>query len=313
MGALNMKKSAKISKVNRNLGSKAVLALLLVALWGCDGTRAEWGERTGRMVSILNDSLALIQDWRPKSVCKGMVTNVSCVHSSHNAGLHLVNYQQQQPVLLSDTLSYYLNVMRGYVRDSVAFVVHENTSKFAFWKVGQKPSPWKDWYWPSSCARHISVEDLIRPWKNNQFIIRERTASCPNVLLDTTTGQVSIFEFSGENAWLSECTDFSYVDGKIYCLRVSSPQTLDLLVDNELMDVLHSEACEFVKEKQLRVSKESVELFNEYVSIQTKCSYGYNHHKLDADKMSFDTTFSEVTLKGKRFIHQDGRVVDYYE
>ena len=133
------------------------------------------------------------------------------------------------------------------------------------------------------------------------------------MLLDTTTGQVSIFEFSGENAWLSECTDFSYVDGKIYCLRVSSPQTLDLLVDNELMDVLHSEACEFVKEKPRRVSKESVELFNEYVSIQTKCSYGYNQHKLDADIMSFDSTFSEVTLKGKRFIHQDGRVVDYYE
>ncbi|NLB64448.1 MAG: hypothetical protein GX801_10160 [Fibrobacter sp.] len=97
-----MKKAAKTSKINRSLGAKAVLALLLVTLWGCDSNNRSvtWTDRNSILTSIINDSLAIYKNFYNKVVChspKFNMTGISgCEAIPQNPGLYLVNYRNKQ-------------------------------------------------------------------------------------------------------------------------------------------------------------------------------------------------------------------------
>ncbi|NLB62868.1 MAG: hypothetical protein GX801_02000 [Fibrobacter sp.] len=301
-----MKKNEETLKSRVKCYVASMLALMLLV--NCDNnTTISWLGRSGGTVSILNDSLAIISDSRIKQICSGRGKSAGCTNSRHESGLHLVNYRTQKPELWGEISKDYFLAIRSSFQDSSVLIVKESGKKYSFWKAGQSPGSWKDWNWPYACGYPGNLGAVI-PWKDDLLLFKNATWDCPNVLFDPASGKASLFVLTDESAWLKECTDFSYLNDKIYCLRLSSTKHLDLIVDNEFKEVLHSDSCGF--RHSIYSDKKTVHMFGEYFEVEMECAYESRIYKVDVQENSFDTTFADFTIDGSTYIHHDYEV-DY--
>ena len=306
-----------------HMGWLQKIGLLFVAwfgLYGCsDNTTVVSDGRGGGLVTILNDSLAILTDTRGKEVCKDhAITGVTCTQYSDNTGLFLVNYRHKAAPLWGDTLDYYLQVLRGHLKDSTVLVTNSVASEFGFWKVGEKPEKLKLWDKPDECV--VNVTTQVRPWKKGGVLMRnDYNHECPYMLLDTSTGQVTSFSFSGEDAWLSECEEFNYNEGNVYCIkkRQGIDGFLELLVNGSVVNAVQLDSCELLKVYQW---------YGAYLLLDLYCPHYYNVNssrdwranlfeirKIDFYDFSFDTSYPDLWLSvGSKFMQNESTYVQYY-
>ncbi len=302
-----MKKSTKTSKINRSLGVKAVLALLLVALWGCDSrnTSVTWTDRNAKLGSIINDSLAIYKNFYNKVVCTQPKFNIQgindCEYLPQNPGLYLVNYRNKQ-VYWGDTLDEYMTVLKGHIDDSTVMVIDKNATKYGFWKIGGKPKLVNKFISPNGGGINWIAE--ARVWKNGNFLFyRHISSELHHWLLDTKTGEVSKFSFTGDDAWLESCIDFKYHKGEVFCVKMDSTGSgnLNLWVDGTITDSLYLNGCEIW---------ETYGWHGPYVLLDLFCLHFYSPNvkevawwygmfdvrKVDYTNQKFDTTFSGLWI-----------------
>jgi len=224
------------------LGWLLALALVVAGLSGCGGdTSTEWKERSGEvLVTIVDDSLALVRNSRSKETCeRKFLTGDVCEESATNSGLFLVNYHTKQKPLWGDTLDYLLTPVWGYYQDSVV-MVYDGGVKFGFWKIGQKPGKLKTWSWSSPCRIGGYSTIQARPWKEGDILLKG-AENCPYAILDTATGSVVQKLFRDDESWLAECDDISDINGKTACLQAiveNSRYGVILKLDNVIQDSL---------------------------------------------------------------------------
>jgi hypothetical protein len=238
------------------VAKKMLLLILFIALCGCqppyDGTSEEpnesWTKWTdGQLVSIVDDSLAVLK------ICKyykktwyewGFSGSQEYYEiTDSRTGLFIVNYRNKQKPLFGDTLLYDLKVVNDYYKDSLALVFDEKNSQFGFWKIGTNSIKFKKYNSSENLYvdyPHNDIAFKARPWINeNILLVKHRYESSPNLvlILNTETGQIESFEFSGEYEWLSGCNDFSYIENKIVCIRRNDEyQNLELVVNGTVYD-----------------------------------------------------------------------------
>lgn len=202
------------------------LALMLacVGMWGCgDSDYREWGGRYGGiLVSIINDSLALLTNSRGYEDCHEVfMGSADCEHGGTNDGLFLVNYRKKQLPYWGDTTNGHLFLIDGFYRDSVALFSNDR-EEFGFWKIGGHPRVVKKWNCgaPCDCDDGMYQKKSARPWVDGKVLLKmEWKDECPYAILDTATGVVNKLDFIGEYAWLDGCDDITYIDGEVVCLK----------------------------------------------------------------------------------------------
>ena len=205
---------------------QAVLAVAFacVCMWGCgDDTTFKWEDRSApRVVSLVDDSLALLYNCRSYSECHegvGPLGYSECNGGCENYGLFLANYRKKQSIYWGDTSNLVIAFMRGFYRDSTVIFLKDNYSEFGFWKIGELPKSAKKLKWNSPCSGYDGYNfTRFRPWINGSVLLIG-AKGCGYAVLDTSTGNVNELLMDGEYAWLKECTDVTYLDGKEVCLR----------------------------------------------------------------------------------------------
>ncbi|MFA6623480.1 MAG: hypothetical protein WCS54_05160 [Fibrobacteraceae bacterium] len=307
-------------------GALFVLAVLL--FFGCDqnNTTFEWGGRTSSgLVSIVNDSLALLVNVRGYSICETTAMDGDmCEDGGDHTGLFLVNYRSKQAPLWGDTLDYYLGSYGDYYSDSSVMFLDED-DRFCFWKIGQKPTERKSWTWTGTCSPKLQGTKRARPWKDgNVLILGERIPqggdSCQYAVLDTSTGIVSQGQFSGDDAWLGGCDDISYLDGKVACLQpifADDRYGVRLLVDGLERDSLAWAISRWDIKTTVTGWYSTVFWINHPVYLFDETLNplsGVMLYKLDVSDWKLDTLDSRVWINGaSEFIQEDSTIVDYYD
>ena len=305
-----MKKTTKISKTNRSLGAKAVLALLLVALWGCDSrnTSVSWLERGAVLTSIIDDSLAIYTNNSIKIICTQPKFNIQgindCEYYDYNPGLYLVNYRNKQ-VYWGDTLDYNMVVLLGHLDDSTVFVANESFTEYGYWKIGEKPKLENKLDIPM-IGVDWSVE--ARPWKKGDILFYNYSNNLRHHwMIDSAAREFREFEYTGEDAWLESCIDFKYHEGEVFCVKMDSSGSgnLNLWVDGTVTDSLYLNGCKLM---------ETYGWYGPYVVLDLYCSHFYSPHvkevdwwyglydvrKVDYTNRRFDTTFSGLWFSTER-------------
>ena len=201
-----------------------ILAFACVCMWGCgDSDYREWGGRYGGiLVSIINDSLALLTNSRGYEDCHEVfMGSADCERGGTNDGLFLVNYRKKQLPYWGDTTNGHLYLIDGFYRDSVVLFSNDR-EEFGFWKIGGQPRIVRKWNCeaPCDCDDGMYHRKSARPWIDGNVLIKmEWKEECPYAILDTATGIVQKLEFTGEYTWLKGCDDIMYIDGDVVCLR----------------------------------------------------------------------------------------------
>lgn len=198
-----------------------------------------WTEWTnGELISILDDSLAVVASYRYKKEC----LNHESLYDSdwhyweditrHRTGLFLVNYRTKKKPLLGDTLkSEYkildyknrgLKILNGHLfKDTSALVFDLANNKFGFWKIGEKSIKFRD---------HNKVYDLENAsnaghWINGSIIF---SSGVTMKVLNTENGQIEQFDYSAQKY---QCRLLSYIGNKSVCVDNSILIVDDIPVD----------------------------------------------------------------------------------
>ena len=284
--------------------------LFAVALWlsGCgDSTSTEWGGRgNGGLVTLVNDSLALVYNSRHWETCREIFMSGSeCDDGGDNIGLFLVNYRKKTAPLWGDTLDRWLSLTDGYYRDS-SVLFSDDENHFGFWKIGEKPRIVGTWKWESPCTG--GTDRYGRPWKNGAVLFKmEGSSDCPYAVLDTATGIVSRATFDGADAWLSECDDISYLAGKTMCLkkREGSVCALDLIVDGVETDSLTMELCESLDTQNIARWSGFLFITDVYRTIND-WKYSFDRlYEVNIERNEIDTTYPELWLSNNMSTFSD--------
>ncbi|MDR2554834.1 MAG: hypothetical protein LBC64_05335 [Fibromonadaceae bacterium] len=206
----------------------------------CDESRSYpyWSEWTvGGLISIVDDSLAVVSAYRYKTVC-----NYYEDIASSRDGLFLVNYRVKQKPLRGDTLeseykmynSYYmdhgLRILNGYLfRDTSALVFDLINNKFGFWKIGEKSIKFSDhdkagYEYANTAGLHGATN--AGHWENGSITFQ--THASMNIL-DAEKGQIKQFYYSVRYDWmpghewmqkyLCNYMFLSYVGDKVVCVN----------------------------------------------------------------------------------------------
>jgi hypothetical protein len=255
-----------------------------------------WTEWTdGELISIINDSLAVVASYRYKKECLDQSEEGSFEWrywdetTRYRTGLFLVNYRTKKKPLRGDTLkSEYkmlnygerpgLNILNGYLfKDSSALVFDLANSKFGFWKIGGKTIKLTD---------HNKVYDLkyasgAGHWVNGSIIFS--SFYYMNVL-NMEKGQIEQFKYSRystQEEWMPgyewmqkyQCrySFLSYIGDKAVCIDGSL-----LLIDGIPVDTIKFSGD---------VSGLDV-MFGNYVSAKGRIL------KIDTLNLKFDKDFS---------------------
>jgi hypothetical protein len=236
-------------------------ALLFLCLCSCESPPecdsslsypywTKWSD--SELVSIVNDSLALLAIYKYKKECTSAKDNVETTESS-SAGLFLVNYRVKQKPLLWDTLElrnnvdYSLRVYAGDFRDSSALVFDLFNDRFGFWKMGEKTIRFMDHDKSSDMMQSIKN---VSHWANENMMLQIYNHP---FILNAKRGQIKALGYE-EYEWMAidkqnnSCSGnfLSYVDGKIICIRSNteaSPPYSELVVDGiatNAIEALHS-------------------------------------------------------------------------
>ena len=138
-------------------------------------------------------------------------------------------------------------MFKGHIDDSTVLVASKDASKYGYWKIGEKPKLVNKFISPNGGGINWKAEANV--WKNGGFLFyRYISSELHHWLLDTKTGEVSKFSFTGEGAWLESCIDFEYHEGEVFCVKMdSSSGNLDLWVDGIVTDSLYLNDCELLR------------------------------------------------------------------
>ncbi len=218
-------------------------SLCCLLIIGCgNDTTFTWDEgRTGgELVSIVDDSLAILRNSRGWEECTAVfMGSDDCEVGGDHTGLFLVNYRKKEAPLWGDTLNEKLSLIPGLVGDSTSLFFNKK-DQYGFWKVGGSPVISKKWTWSTECSNY--QDKYARPWKDGNVLLKlTDQESCPYAVLDTSTGEVQKLEFTGEFAWLEGCDDITYRNGSVICLKAIYADSLygvHLYRDGELHDSL---------------------------------------------------------------------------
>lgn len=227
------------------LVAELAMAIACAGMWGCgDSESFEWEERgPGSILSLVDDSLALVYNCRSYSICKegvGPLGYSDCGGGCENYGLFLVNYREKN-VYWGDSSENVLNFMLGFYRDSSVIFLKDGNKKFGFWKIGGKPGSVKNLTWNSPCKGYDGFSfSKFRPWKHGNVLVIN-AKGCTYSVLDTTTGNVDELSLDGEYAWLKDCDDVTYLNENVVCLKAvydNSRYGIHLVKNGELTDSL---------------------------------------------------------------------------
>jgi hypothetical protein len=283
------------------MGSYRVIFLLVILCVGicgcirdtefCDESRSYpyWSEWTdGRLVSIVNDSLAVVATYRHKTECidvKGKYKEE--ITKKTRAGLFLVNYRVKQKPLLGDTLTedkyYDLKIPKGDFKDSSVLVFDYDYRNFGFWKIGEKSIKLKELY--NEPGYNLWDINGVSHWINKNIVLKSYSFL---YVLDMGNGQIK--SFNQENEWMSHeersslCYNdrfdlyyLSYIDDKVVCVRrANTPNYHELIVDGAVSDIASLSSVKFG-------------WFGNYI-LQSSEYYG-KILKIDTENFKFDEGF----------------------
>jgi len=320
MHSLGSEKNKRFNPIWLSFALAALLA-------GCgDGAHTEWGGRgSGSLVTIVNDSLALVQNNRGWERCEEHFMSYSdCTEGGDNTGLFLVNYRRKEPPLWGDTLDYFVRAYGGYYSDS-SILVTDDDGRYGFWRIGERPSGLRKWRWTGSCSPRLHGTMRARPWKDGGVIIFGEEIplggdSCQYAVLDTSTGEVEQKRFSGDDAWLSGCDDISYFNGKVACLQpifADDYYGVRLFADGLQRDSLVWTLSCWNIQTTVTGWYSTIFWINHPIYLFDRTSNplsGVMLYKLDTSAWKLDTLNSRVWINGAyEFIQDDSSVVDYYD
>jgi len=297
---------------------QCLLAILLVIICGCscnsnkgicpnsfsdskcDESRSYpyWNEWTaGELISIVDDSLAVVSAYKYKTECDYSEDIVSS-----REGLFLINYRAKQKPLRGDTLkseyrmynSYYkdrgLKILNGYLfRDTSALVFDLKNNKFGFWKIGAKSIEFSahDKY-TSSAGLEFATN--AGHWVNGNIVFFSHSSMN---ILDVKNGQIEKFQYNPRDEWMPghewmknySCSYLflSYIGDKAVCVdniyaardgTIENYYTL-LLVDGIPVDTI-----------KFSGNVSGKKMFGNYFSAQGRI------FKIDTLNFKFDNDFS---------------------
>jgi hypothetical protein len=207
-----------------------------------------WTEWTdGELISILNDSLAVVASYRYKKECRSEEEGSFERHywdiaTRYRTGLFLVNYRTKKKPLLGDTLkSEYkiltsdeqrsLRILNGYIfKDTSALVFDLINSKFGFWKIGEKSIKFSD----HNKIYGLNGAQNAGHWANGNIVFL--TYGTMNIL-DTEKSQIEQFKSDSMTEYENLCVSYSflsYIGNKPVCVANSI-----LLVDGIPVDTIN--------------------------------------------------------------------------
>jgi len=283
---------------------KSLIVTLGIIIYGCDFSGAfskcedsihypywkDWQD--GSLISILNDSLAILSTSRKQIGCVddfffGKIEE----EKDNHPGLFLVNYRTKQKPLLGDTLNYGLHVVGDYFRNFSVLVFNSNHEKFGFWTVGKESMGLKRFQSDSISNIYFNYHNVYnaKPWLNRNILLKtdggyELSILNPGDGPTSTTGRIDTFAFSGKYEWLAECADMSYINNKLVCIRENTEGNYIELVANDVVADTSS----------LYYYSKAANLYGNYVM-----DGGGRIHKIDTLTFKFDRDFKLWYRSGK--------------
>ena len=199
------------------------LVVACICMWGCglldDEERfvVDKNRTNGYLVAIIDDSLAVMENLRGWELWDDDCNSWEyCDKGTMNPGLFLVNYRKKQSPLWGDTVEGRISIVYGYYHDSSAMFSNAD-GEFGFWRIGEKPRVVREWKWEDTC-KWEGYRLRGSAWIDGKILMKG-AFHCGFAILDTTTGNVSNLEYTGDYAWLEGCDDITYVDGDVVCLK----------------------------------------------------------------------------------------------
>ena len=199
------------------------LVVACICMWGCglldDEERfvVDKNRTNGYLVAIIDDSLAVMENLRGWELWDDDCNSWEyCDKGTMNPGIFLVNYRKKQSPLWGDTVEGRISIVDGYFHDSSA-LFSTIDGEFGFWKIGGDARIVRKWKWDDSC-KWEGYRLRGSAWIDGKILMKG-AFHCGFAILDTTTGNVSNLEYTGDYAWLEGCDDITYIDGDVVCLK----------------------------------------------------------------------------------------------
>jgi hypothetical protein len=285
----------------------------------------------GKLISIVDDSLAVLTSNRRKIECKMDNEYVT----SSRFGLFLANYRTKQKPLSIDTtigitftearrVGYYSNsyfsVVENYFKDSSVLVIDNINNRFGFWKMGTEYVPFEGYSYQENYAL-----SKANPWinenilfKNSRKLSRSGETWDKTPMLNTKSRQIAMLDFTGEYGWLNECLDISYIGGKILCIKIKDTEInkFELVADGintDELQVIHRSICDEDKHENYHAASclnYTIVLDGNYIikEIIMPLYIGGSIHevyKIDTERFKLSNTFAPVWVyydaNGTRF------------
>jgi hypothetical protein len=254
----------------------------------------EWDD--GKLISIVNDSLAVLASQRYKKECK---SNEETTGS--RSGLFLVNYRTKQKPLSVDTYEYIfkesnqfhssLNIIENYFKDSSVLAFDMKNGLFGSWKIGTDFIFFKKYTYQEDYALKKA-----NPWINGNILFKNSKKESDigetwdmTPMLNTKNGQISMLDFSGEYEWLNKCLDVSYIGEKIVCIKINKETNRFELVANGVV----------TDDIPIIYNNYAIAFDGNYIIIGIRYSL-YSRlseiRKIDAENLKFSNTFTPVLV-----------------
>jgi hypothetical protein len=261
----------------------------VTAINGCgisDDTYTKWDDWSGgRIVTIVDDSLALLRSVRIKKECyevggiDGHWEKCERQEGHRHTGLFLVNYREKKEPLWGDTSGIFFNIVHGYYNDSAIMLIDSN--KFGFWKIGEQPSDLKLLIWNEPCG--YSNRIMATPWFDGNVLIRG-AENCPFAVLDTSSGIAANETFTQKMSWINDCKYINFVKGNIVCLHKNSEtKKITMSVDG-------------VETDSVGIQTDSIKAhFGLYVQGNDSVHYD-KIHKINIDLKQVDSAYEDLWL-----------------
>ncbi len=222
------------------------LVVACICMWGCglldDEERfvVDKNRTNGYLVAIIDDSLAVMENLRGWELWDDDCNSWEyCDKGTMNPGLFLVNYRKKQSPLWGDTVEGRISIVYGYYHDSSAMFSNAD-GEFGFWRIGEKPRVVREWKWEDTC-KWEGYGLRASAWIDGKILMKG-AFHCGFAILDTTTGNVSNLEYTGDYAWLEGCDDITYIDEEIICLKrlAGAMGAVSLLTSKGVIDSLEN-------------------------------------------------------------------------
>ena len=291
------------------------LALACFCVWGCglldDEERfvVDKNRTNGYLVAIIDDSLAIMQNMREWELWDDDCNSWEyCDKGTMNPGIFLVNYRKKQSPLWGDTVEGRISIVDGYFHDSSA-LFSTIDGEFGFWKIGGDARIVRKWKWDDSC-KWEGYRLRGSAWIDGKILMKG-AFHCGFAILDTTTGNVSNLEYTGDYAWLEGCDDITYIDGDVVCIRHRENRLCEVNLerDKNVVDSL-------IKDEWMLF--DPPEFHGNAIKVKAR-SFDKNDHAYDfgdrlmlfgSDRIVFDE-YPETWLRSNAFIDSMGTPIGY--